>query len=324
MADLFTSLLNSRTGNSLYSALSNKAGEAIGGLDQPWRSAAGGLVNNFFPGFGGGAPDYSDNTYAGLLRRRISQSENEKEQYVSYPHEGIADPVGPPIENAAVQEKYDWRARLRPKAGGVSRFYSAIINSKDPEGNPISTEELDYLMRPIKESNGLVWQNTPSILLSGGAEYDQHIGQGMQYPINTYLQGMPMQIPVTADFTANNISEARYLLAVLMFLRVAVKGYYGDTAVANGAFGTPPPVFVFEYLGDHGFNKVPVTVVNYQVEFDSRVDYVPVQVNSTVTYVPTKTNIMVTLQPHYTPQKMRRRFDVNAIANGVAYKDGFI
>ena len=150
------------------------------------------------------------------------------------------------------------------------------------------------------------------------------MGQGMNYPINTYLQGTAMQIPVSADFSANNISEARYILAMMIFLRTSVKSYYGDTAVLNGAVGTPPPVFVFEYLGDHGFNKVPVTVVNYQIEFPDGVDYVPVQVNNTVTYVPTLTNVMVTLQPNYTPQKMRRRFDVNAIANGVSYKDGFI
>lgn len=325
MADFFGSLLNSKAGNSLYSTLSNKAGQALGGLDQPWRSAAGSIVNRIFPGFGGGAPDYRDNTYAGLLQQKLAYSEAEKEFYVGYPHEGfITEESKASVGIASVQKKYDWRARLRPKEGGVARFYSAIVGGKDAEGNDVSTEELDFLMRPIKESNGLVWQHTPSILLSGGAEYNSHMGQGMNYPINTYLRGQPMQIPVTADFSANNIAEARYILAMLIFLRVAIKGYYGDTAVSNGSFGTPPPVFVFEYLGDHGFNKVPVTVVNYQVELSDGVDYVPVQVNNTVTYVPTMTNVMITLQPHYTPQKMRRRFDVNTIANGAAYKDGFI
>ena len=54
------------------------------------------------------------------------------------------------------------------------------------------------------------------------------------------------------------------------------------------------------------------------------VDYVPVEVNGTVTYVPTKTNIMVNLTPTYTPHKLRRRFNIEDIANGVAYKEGFI
>jgi hypothetical protein len=33
---------------------------------------------------------------------------------------------------------------------------------------------------------------------------------------------------------------------------------------------------------------------------------------------------MVSLSPQYTPSKVRRRFDVGAIANGEAYRDGFI
>lgn len=318
MSDFFSSLINSRAGNALYSSLSNKAGEALNSLDQPWRSAAGSLVNSIFPGFGGGAPNYSDNTYAQFIKRKIAISEQEKE-IVNYPHEGLG--VDPGGEQG---KTFDWRARLRPKNGGAARFYSPVVQGSDGQGNTITNQDLDYLMRPIAESNGLVWQNTPSILMSGGAEYHSHMGQGMQYPINTYLNATPMQIPVTSDWSANNIAEARYILALLVFLRIATKGYYGDSAVANGAYGTPPPVLVFEYLGDHGFNKVPVTVVNYQVEFSPNVDYVPVHINDTVTYVPTMMNVMVTLQPQYTPQKMRRRFDVNAIANGASYKDGFI
>jgi hypothetical protein len=188
----------------------------------------------------------------------------------------------------------------------------------------MSSEDADYLMRPIRESNGLVWQYTPQILLNGGAEYNTYMGQGMNYPINTYTQGMQMAIPVTADFTANDVWEARYMLAVLVFLRISIKSYFGDTAVASGAYGAPPPVLIFEYMGDHMFNKVPVTVQNYTAELNPNVDYIPVEVNNTVTYVPTRMNVMVTLQPHYTQQKQRRRYDVQAIANGAAYRDGFI
>lgn len=329
MADFFSSLLNSRAGNSLYSKLSNKAGEALGSLDEPWRGAASSLVNNFFPGFGGGQPDFSDNTYAGQLRRRLLNSEQEKFGNESTNGGIISNGFeGSNTGNRAVtngQKKYDWRARLRPKNGGIERFYAPVINSRDQNGNPtFSTEDIDYLMRPIRESNGMVWQYTPQILLNGGAEYHSHMGQGMNYPINTYTQGMPMTIPVTADFTANDIWEARYMLAVLVFLRISIKSYFGDSAVANGFYGGPPPVLVFEYMGDHMFNKVPVTVQNYTAELNPNVDYIPVQVNNTVTYVPTRMNVMVTLQPHYTQQKQRRRYDVQAIANGAAYRDGFI
>ena len=94
--------------------------------------------------------------------------------------------------------------------------------------------------------------------------------------------------------------------------------------MAKETAGAPPPVLLFEYLGDHGFNKVPVIVGNYSMSYPNDVDYVPVAVGDTTTFVPTMVNVVVTLLPQYTPSKVRRRYDVNAIANGEAYKDGFI
>ena len=198
-----------------------------------------------------------------------------------------------------------------PKNGGADKFYSSLGNA-------------DYLLRPIKESGGLVWQYTPTIFLSGTADYNQALMQGMNYPINTFTNSRAPDIPVTADFTANNAYEARYLLAVMTFLRVCTKAYFGDTAVASGDYGTPPPVLLFEYLGDHGFNKVPVVVGSYQMSLPDDVDYVPVVFRDEITYVPSKSNITVNLIPTYTPHKIRRKFDLQGITNGATYKDGFI
>jgi len=60
------------------------------------------------------------------------------------------------------------------------------------------------------------------------------------------------------------------------------------------------------------------------MELGNSVDYVPVTVQGTVTYVPTLTDISVVLSPQYTPTKLRRKFDLEAISNGALYKDGFI
>lgn len=302
--------------NSLGSTLSNRAGDAIRSIDNPiLRNAAGNLLNSALPGFGGGIPNYSDSSYAAVISEKIIQSIAEAQGSIANPFptdEGVAS-------TAELENSYDWRARLRPKKGGEEIFYAASI--EDSDGN---TGFTDYLMRPIQESGGLVWQNTPSIFLNGTADYDQKYMQGMNYPINTYYHSRAPEIPITADFTANDQYEARYLLAVMTFLRIATKGFFGDSAVANGRYGTPPPVMVFEYLGDHGFNKVPVVVTNYQFQLDNNVDYVPVTVQDTVTYVPTLANILVTLSPTFTPTKMRRKFDLQAVANGALYRDGFI
>jgi hypothetical protein len=296
-----------RTVRAANNFLSNKAGQAIGSINNPLlRSAAGRALNSFLPGFGGGLPNFQDNVF----RAAVNQRANEVLAGTALAAQvQVSDPEG---IGGNILQRYDWRARLRPKDGGIEQFYQ----SKDGPEN--------YLLRPIKEAGGLVWQYTPNIFIMGTAEYNQALMQGMNYPINTYINSRPPDIPVDADFTANDIYEARYLLAVMTFLRICTKAQFGDAAVAKGKAGIAPPVMLFEYLGDHGFNKVPVVVLNYSMQFPDDVDYVPVEVAGTITYVPIKTKIIVTLSPTYTPDKLRRRFDLDAITSGKAYRDGFI
>lgn len=262
------------------------------------------LIGNAFPGYGF-PDDPNANIFDASIAEQMNALINEANQL---------DATRTTQSSTNLEKSYDWRARLRPKEGGADQFYA---DSVDPGFD-------DYLMRPIKESGGMVWQYTPTIFLSATANYNPATGQGQNYPINTYMNSTPPEIPVQSDWTANDIYEARYLLAVMTFLKVATKSYFGDSAVVEKKYGTPPPVLIFEYLGDHGFNKVPVAITNYNIQLGDDCDYVPVEVNGTVSYVPTKTNIMVNLTPTYTPHKLRRRFNIEDIANGVAYKEGFI
>ena len=284
--------------------LRNKATEALNKIDNPIvRSGLGSIANAIDPRIVGAARINDGNIFAAEYDRRAVDLLTELNQATS--------------QNAKIStgfdEPYDWRARLRPKRGGQERFYA-------PGGN-----FEDYLMRPIKESNGLVWKYTPTVFLAASANYNSHSGQGMQYPVHSYENSTPPEITVTADFSANDIYEARYLLAVMTFFKIATKGDFGDIAVAKGTAGAPPPVLLFEYLGDHGYNKVPVVVSNYSMSLPNDVDYVPVSVEGgTTTYVPTLVNIVCALAPQYTPSKVRRRFNTEAIANGEAYRDGFI
>lgn len=286
--------------------LSNKASEALSKIDNPIvRSGLGSIVNAIDPRILGAGQINDGNIFAAEYDRRAVDLFNELNQAVS-PGTRITETGG---------EAYDWRARLRPKRGGQDRFYAASANGGLQ----------DYLMRPIKESNGLVWKYTPTVFVAASANYNSHTGQGMQYPVHSYENSTPPEITVTADFTANDIYEARYLLAVMTFFKIATKGDFGDIAVAKETAGAPPPVLLFEYLGDHGYNKVPVVVGNYSMSLPNDVDYVPVDTgDSTTTYVPTLVNIVTTLTPQYTPSKVRRRYDVQSIANGVAYRDGFV
>jgi hypothetical protein len=220
-----------------------------------------------------------------------------------------------PARQRGITTSMDWRARLRPKNGGKDLFWKG------------GREQTDYLLRPLQASNGLVWQYTPTILLSGVNNYNKQEFQGSNYPLVTYKNSTPPDITIVQDFTANSIDEARYMLGVMHFCRVATKSFFGDTAVMNGLYGTPPPVFVFEYLGHHGFNKVPVVFGSYNINLPDDVDYVPVKTGvegDETTFVPVSMNLSVTLMPSYTPHKLRRKFDLTAFTTGAQYKDGFI
>ena len=304
----FGAFTGSRTANAIDQSVTRFVGGQVNDIKNPiLRNLAGSLVDGVL---GTNNDNFANSGYSNIMANKTAQARAELNNIVT----------GSDLSNRTTQElqdKFDWRARLRPKKGGESTFYSKMIDSA-------GISDADYLLKPIEESGGMVWQYTPQIFLSGTAEYDSAQMQGMNYPINTYISSTPPDIPVAADYTADNIYEARYLLAVLTFLKVATKGYFGDQAVASGKFGTPPPVMLFEYLGDHGFNKVPVVIQNYTVQYPDDVDYVPVQTNTQITYVPTRTNIMINLKPTYTPHKLRRYFNLESLASGQLYKGGFI
>jgi hypothetical protein len=296
---------------ALVSRVEGFAGQALGKINNPiLRGAAGQLLDGIFPGFGGGTPNFGDSVFKERFNNRVEETvQAATDQAATIQVNTIR------AKDGSLVEPFDWRARLRPKNGGIDRFYGRLDSADD---------NADYLLKPLEESNGIVWQYTPTIFMSGSAEYNEALMQGMNYPINTFISSRPPDIPITADFSANDIYEARYLLAVMTFLKICTKAASGDDAVARGRAGTPPPVLLFEYLGDHGFNKVPVVVTNWSMQLPDNVDYVPVVVGGTTTYVPTLTNIMINLKPQYTPHKLRRKFSVEAVTNGIAYKDGFI
>jgi len=217
--------------------------------------------------------------------------------------------------------KFDWRARIRPKKGGEDFAYG----TKDAKGNDKAS-----ILSPLKERGGLVFPYTPNIFLQGQVDYDEHSQHGSNYPFYTYINSKPPTLPVQGQFTANTLEEAQYLLAIFHFLRSITKGYYGDSAVEQGFYGTPPPVMIFEYLGHYGFNKVPVIIRSFNFQLPDGVDYVPVRYKNpqigeeTVTYMPTETDIMIEMVPQYTLKKLRKRFDLNAFTRGEDFNKGFI
>jgi len=210
----------------------------------------------------------------------------------------------------------DWRARIRPKRGGEKWAYGLV----DSAGNDVQ----DSILKPLQDKGGIVFPYTPDIFLQGSVDYNEAQQHGSNYPFYTYISSRPPTLPITGTFTAQTIEEGQYMLALFHFLRTVTKAYYGDSAVTSGYYGTPPPVLLFEYLGEFGFNIVPVIIRNYNFQLPPDVDYVPVKFKGTTTYMPAETSIMIELAPQYTYKKTRKRFDLNAFTSGKQYNQGFI
>ena len=281
-------------------------------------SGIGNVLGSIFPFFRG-------QNSSGEIERLAQEFTNNQDQRLNEVSSQLESITSSQLGNVGAA---DWRARLRPKDGGKSLFWTGdetSVQTGPPQ--PGNTTPIDYLLEPLHNTNGLVWQYTPSVMMMGRADYNVSDFQGQNYPVVTYKNTAAQPITVTGDFTANTVAEARYLLGVMHFLKVSVKSFSGDASVANGRFGTPPPVLLFEYMGDHGFNKVPVVVTEYNFILPPEVDYVPVITRvdrGETTYVPTSVTISLTLQPSHAPHKLRKNFDLGAFTSGASYKGGYL
>jgi hypothetical protein len=297
-------------GNSLLGKAQGAGGSVLSGAILAGLSDA-----DFYSFFYDGQADPSRNPGSNLVFGARELSEQQLRQQLGQQSNQAASVTAVnPSEGKGINKNFDWRARLRPKGGGADRFYRSGVSPN--------------VLTPIKNSGGLVFQYTPLVYITGAANYTPIDLTGGNYPFMQYQNSTPPRLTITTEFTANNIEEARYMLAVLTFCRVVTKSFYGDQSVAEGTYGTPPPVMLFEYLGDHGFNKVPVVVQAYSFALPDGVDYVPVNISienkDTTTFVPVEATVTMDVHPYYTPHKLRKKFNLNTMATGQAYKDGFI
>jgi hypothetical protein len=287
------SLFGSTT-KALDSFLNNKAGQAMSKLPTGARNILGALI----PGLGGGIPGVRGNN-AFLVAKQNANAVILQQQQIANFTDGI--------KSTQASKSVDWRARLRPKAAGLANFY------KDSK-----------LLAPIYQSKGLVWQYTPQVFLSASVDYRSENLHGSNFPIRTFNHSSIDSFTVGGMFTANTVAEGRYLLAVLHFLRIATRANFGEN---DPLAGTPPPVLLFEYLGEFGFDSVPVVVMSWNWTLPSDVDYVPVEVEieskATITYIPTQLDIQVTLGVMVNPSRARKYYKLEDITNGKGYK-GFI
>jgi len=151
----------------------------------------------------------------------------------------------------------DWRFRIS-LADSANYFYKIA-------------EDAD-LLHPLKATNGVIYPYTPTIQVSYVANYDSVDLTHSNYRSYNYKNSAVDNISITGDFTAQDSTEAAYLLAVMHFFKCATKMFYGKDT--NPKAGTPPPLCYLTGHGAYTFDKHPVVITGFTINYPNDVDYI--------------------------------------------------
>ena len=152
----------------------------------------------------------------------------------------------------------DWRVRLR-LAPTSDYLYNA------PDCGPV--------LYPLRDSDGVIFPYTPSIDIGYKANYDSYDLIHSNYRGYFYKNSHIDQVQIRATFTAQDTTEANYLLAVIHFFRSVTKMFYGQDAQR----GSPPPLTYLSGLGDYQFNEHPCVVTQFNYNLPADVNYIRAQ-----------------------------------------------
>ena len=148
----------------------------------------------------------------------------------------------------------DWRVRLSLAAG------ADYLYNESPNG----------ILWPLKQTNGVIFPYMPKIDVAYKADYDSYSLTHSNYKGYFYKSSYTDAVTLTATFTAQDTSEANYLLAVIHFFRSVTKMFYGQDAQR----GAPPPMVYLTGLGEYQFAAHPCVVSSFQYNLPNDVDYI--------------------------------------------------
>jgi hypothetical protein len=148
----------------------------------------------------------------------------------------------------------DWRVRLSLAAGA-----DYLYNASSPG-----------ILAPLARTGGVIFPYMPKIDVAYKAEYDNYSLTHSNYKGYFYKSSYTDSVSLTATFTAQDTSEANYLLAVIHFFRSVTKMFYGQDAQR----GAPPPLVYLTGLGEYQFAAHPCVVQSFQYNLPNDVDYI--------------------------------------------------
>jgi hypothetical protein len=250
---------------------------------------------------------------------------------------------------------------LTAGVGSVTKFASAIRSASLPPGGVASTtssvtpaevqnmSQPDWrvklslpsipeysqseMLAPLKDTDGLVFPYTPTVMISHTANYQNLSPMHNNYPFLAYENSRIDNINISGEFYCEDSVQARYWVAAMHYLRSVTKMFYGGEDANAGA---PPPVVRLQGYGDYVFKNVPVVVTNFSLEMPNDVDYIStglgqftydeftgsaIPSSGGVSYAPVKSLISVQVQPLYSREQVRQ-FSLAKFVRGDYVKNG--
>ncbi len=218
------------------------------------------------------------------------------------------------------QSKKDWRVRLE-------------VPTESPVWDELFTN--NELLSKLKESNGIFWPLTPSMIIQHSANYNPLAQTHANYPFQAYQNSQVDQMNIIGEFPVQNYDDAQHWVATIKFLRTVTKMFFGKST--KTLKGNPPPVLHLYGYGENMFHKVPVVVNSFNVELRSGIDYISTTqeptygydsvidranfnyANEDATWAPTLSNISVLITPVYSRETVKN-FSFKDFANGTLSK----
>lgn len=183
---------------------------------------------------------------------------------------GISVPKKQKLVKNDFKQKPDWRVRLS-LAPHATYLYKAANSPTN-------------ILYPLSLTDGVVFPYTPQIQVNYTANYDGTDLTHSNYKMYQYKNSEVGAIQITATFTAQDVNEANYLLAVIHFFRSVTKMFYGQDD--NPKAGTPPPLVYLSGYGAHQFDNHPMAITSFNMSLPDDVDYIRAGTYSTYSATP--------------------------------------
>ena len=175
------------------------------------------------------------------------------------------------------------------------------------------------LFAVLQQTGGVVWPYLPSITVSTKAEYNTIPITHANYSQYSYKNSVVDDITISGEFSCETATDGAYWIAATTFFKTATKMFFGQGALA----GNPPIICNLTGYGSHVFDKVPVIIKSFSVDFKDDVNYIKCDPfnNGKYTWVPALSTITVSVAPVYSRQGLRK-FNLQDYAAGKMSGEG--